>query len=63
MIMAWWEAWGWMAYPPLESAVLADYLQDHRDLLLAGATGPQPDQRLDALIDWLRARLLHPTGA
>jgi hypothetical protein len=57
----------WVAIPgpddAIESGVLADYLQDHRDALLENATGPEPAARLDALIDWLRARLTQPTGA
>jgi hypothetical protein len=37
--------------------VLADYLEDHRQELLTGATGPSdPAARLDALIDYLRDR-------
>lgn len=42
---------------PVVSGILADYLQDHRDELLQGATGPtDPAVRLDALIEYLRAR-------
>lgn len=36
------------------SGVLADWLDDHRDDLLTGATGPDPAARLDLLIHWLR---------
>jgi hypothetical protein len=39
---------------PETSDVLADWLQDHRDDLLTGATGPDPAGRLDLLIHWLR---------
>lgn len=42
---------------PTISGILADYLTDHRDELLTGATGPSdPAKRLDELIDYLRSR-------
>lgn len=41
------------------SGVLADWIEDHRDSMLHGATGPSdPALRLDALIDHLRSRFL-----
>lgn len=43
----------------IESGVLADWLEDHREYLLTGATGPtDPAQRLDELISYLRSRLV-----
>lgn len=41
----------------LTCGILADWLEDHRDDLLVGATGPtDPAARLDALIAHLRSR-------
>lgn len=36
------------------TGVLCDWLQDHRDLLLSGAVGPNPAERLEQVIDWFR---------
>ncbi len=36
------------------TGVLCDWLQDHRDLLLSGAVGPNPAERLEQIIDWFR---------
>jgi hypothetical protein len=59
-----WSLWvGWREVAnaqqdtSLHSGILADWLEDHRDELLSGATGPtDPAARLDALIDYLRSR-------
>lgn len=45
------------------SGVIADWLTEHRDELLTNASGPSdPAARLDALIDYLRARFHSSTG-
>lgn len=44
----------------LVSGVLADWLEDHQAELLADATGPNPAERLDYLIHYLRLRLTNP---
>jgi hypothetical protein len=45
------------------SGVLADYLDENRSTLLAGATGPSdPAERLDRLIQYLRDRCVRPVG-
>jgi hypothetical protein len=36
------------------TGVFCDWLQDHRDLLLSGAVGPNPAERLEQVIDWFR---------
>lgn len=36
------------------SGLIADWLQDHRDLLLSGAVGPNPAERLEQVIEWFR---------
>lgn len=36
------------------TGVLCDWLQDHRELLLSGAVGPNPAERLEQVIDWFR---------
>lgn len=41
----------------ITEGVLADWLEEHKEALLAGATGPtDPAERLDQLIAYLRAR-------
>ncbi len=42
---------------PLLSGIFADWLEDHREMLLDGAVGPtSPSVRLDELISYLRSR-------
>lgn len=43
----------------ITDGVLADWLEEHREELLTGASGPtDPAQRLDQLIEYLRAKFL-----
>lgn len=48
-----WFCTGW-GEDYLIAGVIADWLQDHRDLLLSGAVGPNPAERLEQVIEWFR---------
>jgi hypothetical protein len=52
LIKQWWDVP--MSKDVVISGVLCDWLQDHRDLLLSGAVGPNPAERLEQIIDWFR---------
>lgn len=41
----------------VKSGVLADWIDEHRSWMLAGATGPNAEAELDAFVASLRSRL------